>query len=136
MERLNKTAIVVLGNQLFKGSPALKKYPDAEVVMIEADNIFSKRNYHKHKLMLVMLGMRNYAAFLKENKTRVFYVAYKKGNHFVSELEKYIKKNNIHNSVEINSNDVYNICKYINTETIEKFINKIKLDNNIININN
>lgn len=47
---------------------------------------------------------------------------------------KYIKKNTFDNGVEINSNDVYNICKYINIGTIEKFINKIKLDKNIINI--
>lgn len=92
MERLNKTAIVVLGNQLFKESPALKKYPDAEVVMIEADNIFSKRNYHKHKLMLVMLGMRNYADFLKSKKRKLRYVEYAKGSDFKTEINRYIAK--------------------------------------------
>ena len=102
---MKKTAVIVLGNQLFDDNPALKKYPDAEVVMIEADNIFSRRNYHKHKLMLVMLGMRNYTAFLKENKTRVFYVAYKKGNQFVLELEKYIKKNKPNKLVWVRSAD-------------------------------
>lgn len=90
---MKKTVAVVLGNQLFDDNPVLKKYPDAEVVMIEADNIFSKHNYHKHKLMLVMLAMRHYADFLKKTRRQVHYVEYSKGSHFVSELEKYIHKN-------------------------------------------
>ena len=49
---------------------------------------------------------------------------------------KYIKKNNFKNNIEVmvTSKDIYDICKYISTEQIEMFINKIKLNNNIINI--
>lgn len=84
------TAVVIFGNQLFEDHPALKRYPKAEVIMIEADNIFSRHNYHKHKLLLIMASMRNYASSLGKRKIVVNYVEYSKGNSFLNELQKII----------------------------------------------
>ena len=67
----NKTAIVVLGNQLLKDHPALKLYPDSTIIMIEADSLFSKLPYHKHKLVLILAGMRNYKNYLNSIKISV-----------------------------------------------------------------
>lgn len=105
MERLGNTAVVVLGNQLFKNNPALAKYPNAEVIMIEADNIFSKLNYHKHKIMLVMLAMRNYRDYLKEHGFKLSYVEHKKGNEFSSELNKILQTKKITKLVWVRSAD-------------------------------
>ena len=51
---------------------------------------------------------------------------------------KYIKKNNIHTitNYEIDKNDIYDICKYISNNEMEKFIINIKNNDNIINIIN
>jgi deoxyribodipyrimidine photolyase-related protein len=94
MEPVEKVALVILGNQLFRNHPGIKKYPNAEVIMIEADNIFSKRNYHKHKLIFVMSAMRNYATFLKSKNVTLNYVDYTKGSIFSAELIKLIKRKN------------------------------------------
>jgi deoxyribodipyrimidine photolyase-related protein len=105
MERLDRTAAVVLGNQLFKNNPALLKYPEAEVIMIEADNIFSKRNYHKHKIMLIMLAMRNYRDYLNHKKYKLNYVEHKKSNNFSTELKRIITSKKITKLVWVRSAD-------------------------------
>ena len=78
----NKTAIVVLGNQLLKDHPALKQYPDSTIIMIEADSLFSKLPYHKHKLMLILAGMRNYKTYLKSIKRKVVYIELNKSSNY------------------------------------------------------
>ena len=90
MEPVDKVALVILGNQLFSNHPGLKKYPKADVIMIEADNIFSKHRYHKHKLILVMAAMRNYADYLSAQKHKLSYVEYSKKSIFSNELQKII----------------------------------------------
>lgn len=105
MERLEKTAVVILGNQLFKNNPALNKYPKAEVVMIEADNIFSKRKYHKHKIMLIMLAMRNYRDYLIKHGLPMNYVEYKSGSRFLAELKKIITSKKITKLVWVRTAD-------------------------------
>ncbi len=47
---------------------------------------------------------------------------------------KYIKKNEFNNGDEIKQKDIYNICKYISNCQINKYIEDIKKNNNIINI--
>ena len=49
---------------------------------------------------------------------------------------KYIKNNNLNMNYEISKNDIYDICKYISNDEMEKFIINIKNNNNIINIIN
>lgn len=71
--------IVILGNQLVPDHPALRRHPAATVVMIEADDICRFHCYHKHKLMLVLAGMRHYAASLSRE---VDYVEHSPGSRF------------------------------------------------------
>jgi replication factor C subunit 2/4 len=47
---------------------------------------------------------------------------------------KYIKKNEFNKGNEIKQNDIYDICKYISNTQINKYIDDIKKNNNIINI--
>ena len=91
---MNKKEIVIIfGNQLFKNHRAITDYPNADFLMIEADNIFSKRNYHKHKIMLIMAAMRKYANFLKSKNLKVIYIDLKRGTNYRDELVGLIKKN-------------------------------------------
>ncbi|KYH43592.1 cryptochrome/photolyase family protein [Branchiibius sp. NY16-3462-2] len=75
--------IVILGNQLVPGHPALRKHPDATVVMIEADDVCRAHRYHQHKLILVLAAMRHYAAGLTRD---VDYTTYEPGSTFRSVL--------------------------------------------------
>lgn len=78
--------IVILGNQLVPDHPAVDAYPDAVVVMIEADDLCRVHRYHKHKLMLVLAGMRHYAGSLKLADDHLDYVEYAPGSVFRDEL--------------------------------------------------
>ncbi len=101
----NKTAIVVLGNQLLKDHPALKQYPDSTIIMIEADNLFSKLPYHKHKLMLILAGMRNYKTYLNSIKRKVVYIELKKSSIYKTELKKIILSHRFSQLVWMRSSD-------------------------------
>ncbi|MEI6716284.1 MAG: cryptochrome/photolyase family protein [Candidatus Saccharibacteria bacterium] len=101
----NKTAIVVLGNQLLKDHPALKLYPDSTIIMIEADSLFSKLPYHKHKLVLILAGMRNYKTYLKSIKRSVVYIDLKKSSIYKNELKKIIESHHFEQLVWMRSSD-------------------------------
>jgi len=101
----NKTAIVVLGNQLLKDHPALKLYPDSTIIMIEADSLFSKLPYHKHKLVLILAGMRNYKTYLKSIKRSVVYIDLKKSSIYKNELKKIIESHRFEQLVWMRSSD-------------------------------
>ena len=126
MAELDKTAIVILGNQLLAEHPALKKYPSSNIIMIEADNLFKKHNYHKHKLILIMASMRNYKKYLKNEKRNLIYVELKRGSNFNSELESIIKSRRFNKLVWMSSSD-----KGPNAG-LTKTANKLKLDYEII----
>ena len=83
-----KQIIVIFGNQLVADHPALEAYPEAEIVMIEADDLCRKRRYHKHKLILVLASMREYRDSLIKRGRTVSYVEYKKDSTFKAELTK------------------------------------------------
>lgn len=74
-----REVIVILGNQLVPDHPALRKHPEAVVVMIEADDNCRRYRYHKHKLMLVLGSMRSYADRLDRT---VDYVPLEPGSRF------------------------------------------------------
>jgi len=101
----NKTAIVVLGNQLLKDHPALKQYPDSTIIMIEADSLFSKLPYHKHKLVLILAGMRNYKTYLNSIKRKVVYIELKKSSIYKTELKKIIVSHRFSQLVWMRSSD-------------------------------
>jgi len=102
---VDKTAIVIFGNQLFRDHAALKKYPHAPVIMIEADNIFRKHFYHKHKIMLILLAMRRYRKFLINKNRHVEYVEYKKASEFLVELQAVVKKHSFSKLIWMRASD-------------------------------
>lgn len=70
-----KTAYIVLGNQLVQHHPAAIESKENDIIiMIEAYDICSKFNYHKHKLILVLSAMRNYRDFLLSLGKKVIYI--------------------------------------------------------------
>lgn len=71
---------MILGNQLVPNHPAVRKHPKARIIMIEADDICRKHRYHKHKLILVLAGMREYADNLRKNGRHVTYINYEPGS--------------------------------------------------------
>lgn len=101
----DKTAIVILGNQLLKNHPALEHYPDSAIIMIEADSLFSKLPYHKHKLILILAGMRNYRAYLAKIKRNVVYIELEKSSVYKKELVKIIKSQRFNKLVWMSSSD-------------------------------
>lgn len=105
MAGLDKTAIVIFGNQLHQDHAALKKYPHAHIIMIEADNIFRKRFYHKHKIMLILIAMRRYHKFLLSKNRIVDYVSYKKNSNYFVELNLIIKKGDVKKLVWMQTSD-------------------------------
>lgn len=86
-----KSAVLILGDQLFLDHPALKD--SKEVIMIEADSICQKFQYHKHKLILILASMREYRDRLEKKGFKVWYVEYKPRSDFFEELERIVKKN-------------------------------------------
>ncbi len=106
MARLeDDSVIVILGNQLLKDHPALKLYPNSAIIMIEADDLFSKLPYHKHKLILVLAGMRNYKIYLNTIKRKVLYVELKKASIFKNELKNIVKTHHFSKLVWMTASD-------------------------------
>ncbi len=105
MAGLEKTAIVVLGNQLLADHPAIRKYPEATIVMIEADNLFRKLPYHKHKLVLILASMRNYRDYLKSKDYKLIYLELEKKSNYKQELIKTIKTRHFSKLVCMRSSD-------------------------------
>lgn len=118
----NKVAVVIFGNQLFKNHSAFLMYPNATVIIIEADNILSKKTYHKHKLALLLISMRKYAIFLRSKSFNVIYRDYKKKSNFSVELEKILSETKYSKLVWMkNSNKSPNIV-------MRKICTKLSLD--------
>ncbi|MBC7564628.1 cryptochrome/photolyase family protein, partial [Candidatus Saccharibacteria bacterium] len=83
-----KTAYVILGNQLLRNHPAIVDSKDDDVIiMIEAHDICSKLNYHKHKLVLVIASMRNYRDHLLSLGKKVEYIEMDETIKFKQSLE-------------------------------------------------
>lgn len=118
----NKVAVIIFGNQLYKNHSAFLLYPNATVIMIEADNILSKKTYHKHKLALLLISMRKYASFLRSKDIDVIYKDYKNNSNFSNQLEGILSDNNYSKVVWMqNSNKSPNIV-------IKKICTKLNLD--------
>ena len=90
-----KTAILILGNQLLKDHPALKEYSDAPIIMIEADDLCRKLNYHKHKLIFVLASMREYRDVLSDSGRQVMYREHSPDSKFKDVLKDIISDNDI-----------------------------------------
>ena len=90
-----KTAYLVLGNQLLRNHPAAAAKPGELVIMIEANDLCHSRNYHKHKLILIIAAMRNYRDFLISKKIEVEYVEISESNTFKDDLAQIITSTKI-----------------------------------------
>lgn len=93
MAQINKTAVIVLGNQLLENHPAIAANTEATIIMIEAYDLFSKLPYHKHKLILIMASMRNFASELRAQSKKVIYVELQKNTQFKNLLHTTLKDN-------------------------------------------
>lgn len=82
------TAYVILGNQLLRNHPAIIDSKDDDlIIMIEAHDICSKLNYHKHKLVLIIASMRNYRDHLLSLGKKVIYIEMDETIKFKQSLE-------------------------------------------------
>jgi deoxyribodipyrimidine photolyase-related protein len=84
-------AVIIFGNQLVANHPALTTASDL-VIMIEAYDICSKLNYHKHKLILILAAMRSYRDDLIQRGYRVEYIQISDGNIFIEDLDNLLGK--------------------------------------------
>ncbi len=83
-----KTAYIVLGNQLVRNHPAITESQDGDIIiMIEAHDICSSLNYHKHKLVLVLAAMRNYRDYTLSLNKNVIYTKLNENVTFRQSLE-------------------------------------------------
>jgi deoxyribodipyrimidine photolyase-related protein len=105
MAEVDKTAIVILGNQLLADHPAVRKYPNATILMIEADNLFRKLPYHKHKLILILASMRNYKKHLEGQKRKLLYVKLQPKSNYKKELIKLIESRRFNKLAWMKSSD-------------------------------
>ena len=64
--RSGKT-ILIMGSQLLSSHPALTFAPNAQIVMIEAEDLCRRFRYHKMKLVFVLTAMRSYCDWLQDN---------------------------------------------------------------------
>ena len=91
-----KTAYIILGNQLLRDHPAIIESKEEDIIiMIEAYDICSKLNYHKHKLVLVLAAMRNYRDYMLSLGKNVSYIKLNDGITFNQSLEKILTQHSI-----------------------------------------
>lgn len=91
-----KIAYVILGNQLLRNHPAIIDSKDDDlIIMIEAHDICSKLNYHKHKLVLVLASMRNYRDYLLSLGKKVIYIEMNDTTMFKRTLEEILAQQGI-----------------------------------------
>jgi len=80
-------AALILGNQLFPSSH-LRKLEVEHVFMAEDYGLCTHERYHKHKLILFLTAMREYAELLKDERFDVSYEMLNQSNKDVSYEEK------------------------------------------------
>jgi deoxyribodipyrimidine photolyase-related protein len=94
--------ILILGNMLFPDLEKLQinKTEDL-VIMIESKDLITHFKYHKHKIILFLAAMREYAQNLKEKGYTIEYKTYEENKleTFTTTLESICSKNSI-NSLE------------------------------------
>ncbi len=95
---MEKKAILILGNMLFTDLKTIKvnKLEDT-IIMIESKDLITHFKYHKHKIILFLSAMREYAKALKEKGYKVEYKKYEnsKLEHFTTTLEFICEKHSI-----------------------------------------
>lgn len=95
---MNNKATLILGNMLFPKIEKLNIDKDNEIIiMIESRDLITHFKYHKHKIILFLSAMREYAKALEEKGYKVEYKKYEddKLEHFTTTLESICKKHSI-----------------------------------------
>lgn len=85
---------LLLGSHLFPFD-YIKAYKEKKFLLIESYELFTRYNFHKHRIMLYMESMRNYALMLKEKNIDLEYVKLSEKNKhasFESVLKNYLQK--------------------------------------------
>ena len=91
-----KTAYIVLGDQLARNHPAISESQNNNIIiMIEAYDLCSEMNYHKHKLILVLAAMRNYRDYLVSLGKKVIYIELAQTISFRQSLEEILLQQGI-----------------------------------------
>lgn len=86
---------LVLGNQLHRNHPAIDDDSVDAFLMIEAQNICNKLPYHKHKLILILSGMRHFAKYLTEKDKKVIYHKLEDTPDFSKALKSVFKEHSV-----------------------------------------
>ncbi|MBC7459671.1 cryptochrome/photolyase family protein [Candidatus Saccharibacteria bacterium] len=66
-------AALILGTQLLRDHPALTDESVDVVIMIEAQDLCAKLPYHRHKLILLLAGMRHYQELAQSHKSVIYH---------------------------------------------------------------
>lgn len=97
-------AAIVLGNQLLVDHPLLDD--DIEtVIMIEAQDLCRKLPYHKHKLVLILAGMRQYKRYLESRGLKVVYRSIERTLSFEDALTELIRSEGVTELTWMKSSD-------------------------------
>lgn len=88
------TLRIILGNQLFPYSEELFA-KQSLCFMAESQDLCTHYMYHKHKIILFLASMRNYAQDLRKNNCEVHYEKLEDDpkSTFLEKLERYLKNN-------------------------------------------
>jgi len=89
--RSGKT-ILIMGSQLLSSHPALTFAPNAQIVMIEAEDLCRRSRYHKMKLVFVLTAMRSYCDWLQDNNRSVAYYKFRPDTCFKDVLRSYLRQ--------------------------------------------
>lgn len=96
---------LILGNQLVADHPLFEDKIDT-VIMIEAQDLCKSKNYHSHKLVLILAGMRQYRAYLQSRGIKVIYKKLEDTPVFDDALLKIVREQKISSLRWMKSSDV------------------------------
>jgi deoxyribodipyrimidine photolyase-related protein len=70
---MNKSALLILGNQLFNPLIIRRDIKADNVIIIEDQGLCTHFKYHKHKIVFFLAAMREFRDELRQNEFNVFY---------------------------------------------------------------
>lgn len=105
----SSSALLILGNQLFE-LPADLRRSKIPVFMAEDYELCTHFKYHKHKIILFLASMRNYAEGLRKNGHSVSYIPLietTRSESFEEKLERFVDQNKIKNIIVHEIEDLF-----------------------------
>jgi deoxyribodipyrimidine photolyase-related protein len=116
-------AALILGTQLLKEHPALTDPSVELIIMIEAKDVCLKLPYHRHKLILLLSGMRHFCRETVPTDKKIEYHELTKTSSFKEALTKSIKDHHVTELVWMTSADtptntrIQSLCKSLSIKT-------------------